>query len=127
MANYNITLTDSTGSATMPPVNVPLTTDTLEGSTDVTPLSFNVYTDFIAQKDIWSHTWAYMTKAEYDILRGYYDRQFTLFKYPQITITDEGVTTVVVRMYMEKKDVIDNCGTVESVSVRFRETRQLGV
>lgn len=106
----------------MPESEVPLTTTTIEGATDVQVLSFNVYTDFITQKRLWSHTWAYMTEAQFAILKGYYDRQFTLFAYPQLTISDENVNLVTVRMSLNPKNIVDNCGTVNDVTVSFRET-----
>lgn len=123
---YDIILEDSTGQATMPPSEVPLTVSTLEGAVDVQTLSFDVYTDFITQKRLWSHTWAYMTAAEYEILKSYYDRQFIDFTYPRLTIQAEEVSDVVVRMTLSPKNIIDNCGTLEGVTVTFRETKQLG-
>lgn len=125
MNAYDITLTDTTTTATMLATEVPLTTTTLEGAVDVQTLSFNVYTDFIAQKRTWSHTWKYMTEDEYNALVGFYNRQFTLYQYPELTITEEGVDGVIVRMTMNVKNIIDGCGTVNDVSVTFRETRQL--
>lgn len=123
---YDIVLTDSSGATTMPETEVPLTVTTLEGAVDVTTLSFNVYTDFITQKRVWSHTWSYMSEADFAILKGYYDRQFTLYTYPQLTITDESVNLVTVRMTLNPKNIIDNCGQVNDVTVSFRETQQLG-
>lgn len=123
---YQISLTDSTGTEAMPDTEVPLTIETLEGAVDVTTLSYNVYTDFIALKRVWSHKWAYMTEDEYNTIRGFYERQFTLFEYPELTIADEGITNVTVRMSLDPKRIIDNCGTVEGVTVSWRETRQLG-
>jgi len=123
---YEITLTDSTTSATLALPEVPLTVTPLEGAVDVTTLSFDVYTDFITQKRIWSHTWAYMSEDDYNTLVGFYNRQFSLYEYPELTITEEGVTDVIVRMMMQPKNIIDDCGTVQDVSVSFRETSQTG-
>lgn len=123
---YEIQLTDSTGTSTLPETEVPLTVTTLEGATDVTTLSYNLYTDFITQKRVWSHTWAYMSPEDYLILKGYYDRQFTLYTYPQLTIVDENVDLVTVRMSLTPKNIIDNCGELSDVTVSFRETRQIG-
>lgn len=123
---YEITLTDSTGSDTLALTEVPLTTSPLEIATDVQVLSGNLYTDFIAQKRIWSHTWAYLSVSDYNTIKGYYDRQFTLFEYPELTIVDESVSSVPVRMSITPKQVIDNCGTVSDVTVSFRESTQLG-
>lgn len=123
---YEITLNDGTGANTLTATEVPLTTTPLEIATDVQVLSGNLYTDFIANKRIWSHTWAYLTEAEYDVIKGYYDRQFTLFTYPELTIVEEGVSDIPVRMSITPKQIIDNCGVVSDVTVSFRESRQLG-
>lgn len=123
---YEIQLTDSTGTSTLTATEVPLTTNPLEIATDVQVLSGNLYTDFIAQKRIWSHTWAFLTESEYNTIKGYYDRQFTLFEYPELTIADEGVANVPVRMSITPKNIIDGCGVVNDFTVSFRESRQLG-
>lgn len=122
--SYEISLTDSISTSIMPTTNVPLTTTTLEGAVDVQTLSYDIYTDFITTKRLWQHTWAYMTEDEYNDLQGYYLRQFTTYQYPQLSIADEGVSLVTVRMELAPKKVIDHCGTVQDVTVRFRETRQ---
>jgi hypothetical protein len=121
---YQIQLTDDVADEIMPTLNVPLTEGIIEGATDVTTLDMNLYTQFIAQKRLWSHTWKYMSEANFNLLKGFYDRQFTLFKYPLLTITEQGVENIVVRMTLSPRNIIDNCGTVEDVQVSFRETVQ---
>lgn len=123
---YEIELTDSFGSDTLTATEVPLTVTSIEGAVDVQTLSFNIYTDFIAQKRVWSHTWSYMTEAEFNTLKGYYDRQFTAFEYPLLTITDLNVEDVPVRMTLSPQNIIDDCGTVQGVTVGWRESAQLG-
>lgn len=121
---YEIVITDSTDSDTLPALEIPLVLTTIEGATDVQTLDFNIYTDFITTKRLASHTWAYLSEAEYNTLKGYYDRQFTLFEYPTITITELGITNMVVRMTLNPQSIIDHCGTVEGVTVSFRESKQ---
>jgi hypothetical protein len=121
---YTITLTDSTTSATMPVLNVPLMQTVLEGAVDVTTLDLNMYTDFFATKRLWTHRWAYMTESEFNVLKGFYDRQWTLREYPTITIADLAVTDVVVRLNISPQSIIDNCGTVADVEATFRESVQ---
>lgn len=124
---YKIELTDSTTTAEMPTLDVPLTQTILEGATDVTTLDMNMYTDFYAQKNQWTHTWRFMSESDFTILKGFYERQFSLKLYPSLTITDLGVEDVVVRMYLSPQSIIDNCGEVEDVQVTFRETVQLSI
>ena len=46
--------------------------------------------------------------------------------YPQLTIDGESVTDLVVKFELGAKNIIDDCGEVQDVTVSFRETRQLG-
>jgi len=119
-------LTDATGTSTLQMLEVPLTINTIEGATDVQTLDYNVYTDFLTQKRVWSHTWAYMDEDDYNILKGYYDRQFTLFEYPELSIDYYNVANVPVRMTLNQQEVVNYCGRVQNVEVTFRETKQLG-
>lgn len=122
----DIKLTDATGTATLQMLEVPLSIKTIEGATDVQTLDYNVYTDFLTQKRVWSHTWAYMDEDDYNILKGYYDRQFTLFEYPELSIDYYSVANVPVRMTLNQQEVINFCGRVQNVEVTFRETKHLG-
>lgn len=122
-------LTDSTGHSTLPPIEVPLTIATLEGAVDVQTLSYDIYTDFVTQKRTWTNTYAYLDKDQFNLIKGYYDRQFTDFVYPQLSVTGStanDVTNIVVRMTLTPQNIIDNCETVQDVTISFRETRQLG-
>lgn len=122
---YAIQLSDSAATSIMPLLNVPLTEGQIEGATDVTTLDMNIYTDFFVKKRLWSHTWRYMSETDFNTLKGFYDRQFTLFQYPELTISELGVEDIVVRMTLSPQNIIDNCGTVENVQVTFRETVQM--
>lgn len=121
---YQIVLTDDTTSATLATLNIPLQETIIEGAVDVTTLDMNLYTDFTGKKRLWSNPWAYMTEAEFLTLKGFYDRQFTLLKFPLITIEELGVEDVPVRLSMSPRQIIDHCGTVENVEASFRETVQ---
>ncbi|NCU40951.1 hypothetical protein EOL73_04325 [Candidatus Saccharibacteria bacterium] len=120
-----LTLTDGSTSATLPLLAPPLSEAVIEGSRDVTTLDMNVSTYFTYNKRQWEHTWAYLDKTDFDTIKGFYDRQFTLFAYPLLTCTALGVSAVPVRMTLSARQVINNCERVEDVSVTFRETRQL--
>lgn len=120
-----IVLTDDTGSHTFQALEVPLTITTLEGAVDVVTLDNNMSTYFTANKRQWSHTWAYMTEDEYNFLKGYYDRQWTLYKYPRLTISELGVSNIPARMTLSPQNIIDHCATVNNVGVTFRESIQM--
>ena len=122
--SFSLTITDDTGSATFTNPEIPLVKETLEGVTDVQTLDMNVYTDFFANKSLITRTWAYMTATEYALLRGFYDRQFTLNKYPLITIESIGIEDTPVRMTLSATEYIDNCGTVQNVQASFRQSVQ---
>ncbi len=119
------TITDSTGSYALPTINAPLSIEKLDAATDVVTLSNEMYTDFTVQKRGWVYPYSTLTEDEYNTIKGYYDRQFTLFQYPRITTPHYDVSDVPVRMYLNTQDVYNNCGSVENVEIRFRETSQL--
>jgi hypothetical protein len=123
---YKIYLTDSAGTHELPPLEVPLTRVKNEKMTTVEPLSGNVYDQFFATKRVWAHTWKYLTKEQYDLLDEIYERMKSEWTYPQLTIEGENVTNLVVKFELGAKNIIDNCGEVQDVTVSFRETRQLG-
>lgn len=120
-----LTLSDATGSTTLQIPEIPLTEGTIEGATDVQTLDNNVSTYLSANKRIWSHKWAFMTPDDYDVVRGYYDRQWTNYKYPLFSIPHYGISNVPVRMTMDDKNIIDDCGTLGGVQATWRETRQM--
>lgn len=123
---YKIFLTDSAGTHELPPLEVPLTRVKNEKKTVIEPLSGNVYEDYIATKRSWAHTWAYLTKEQYDLLDEIYERRKAEDVYPRLTIEGENVTELVVLYELGAKNIVDDCGTVSDVTVSFRETRQLG-
>lgn len=118
-----ITLTDSTTTHTFQALEPPLTISPIEGVVDVVTLDNNMSSYFTANKRLWQHTWRYMTEAEYGHLKGFYDRQWTLFQYPTVTITAIGVTGVPVRLTLSPQQIIDNCETVEDATITMRESR----
>lgn len=123
---YVIYLTDSAGTHELPPLEVPLTRVKNEKMTTVEPLSGNVYDDYIATKRTWAHTWRYLSEDEYALLDEIYERMKSEWTYPQLTIDGENVTDLVVKFELGAKNIIDDCGEVQDVTVSFRETRQLG-
>lgn len=110
----------------MPPLEVQFLNQNIENAVDVETLDASVYTDFVSN-DLaeWTFNYAKLTEAQYDALRAIYDSQFTLFQYPVLTIPYYN-TDSPVRMYINTKDIWNNCGSVQNVQIRFRETRQLG-
>lgn len=123
--SYQITLHDSTTSWTSPAPNTPLTERIIEASNEVTTLDMNVYIDVFNIKKEWTINWGYMTAEDYNSLKGFYTRQFTAFEFPDVTIVDLGVSSVVARMTLSEQTITDGSGLVENVQVRLRETVQL--
>lgn len=121
---YEITLTDDASTWTSPAPKPPLAVDTIESAIDVTTLDLNVYTDLIGTKKMWTVNWGGMTPSEYASLKAFYDRQFTLYKYPVLSIPDLAVDDVVVRMTITSQDIVDDTGMVDGVTVTLRETAQ---
>lgn len=123
----SLTLTDLQDTVTYDLLQVPLTTSDVEGTTDVTTLDGNIYTDYLYDKKTFSHKWAWMSLEDYNRLRAFYDRQFSDYKYPTMTLTepDGTVITKVTKMDISAKKMINQCGVVEDVEIKLRETRQI--
>lgn len=119
------TITDSTGSFQLPYTSPPISMEKVDSFTDVVTLGNDMYTDFVNQKRGWKYQLATLTKAQYSSLKGFYDRQYTLYQYPMLTISEYPVTLVTVRMYLNTQEVYNNCGDVEDVEISFRETSPL--
>ena len=122
-----IILQDNTTTLTLPVLNVPLQEDTIENAVDVQTLDYNIYTDFINQKRKWTHTWEFLSDTDYNSIKGFYDRQFTLFRYPTLTISYYGITSIPVRLNLNTKNIINTCGMVNSITLVMRETTQLEI
>lgn len=124
-----ITATLSNGSTTMqlPDIEVSLDTDTIENAQDVQTLDYNIYTDFINSKRRWVLKWDSLDETTYNTLRSIYESQFTDFQYPVLDIPYYSISDVPVRLYMNTKQVWNNCGDVQNVEISLRETAQLPV
>ena len=125
--SYQIEISDSVDTMTIEYPAPPFSESIIEGATDVVTLDMNLYTDFFATKRVWADTLPIMSETDFNQLRGFYLRQFSLWQYPTISIADLGVSDVVVRMSLSPKQVIDNCGRVSNVEISFRETVQMTV
>jgi hypothetical protein len=121
---YEIKLTDDTTNWTSPAPRAPLSVETIESAIDVVTLDLNMYTDLIATKRMWTINWGTMTAANFVSLKGFYDRQFTLYKFPLLSITDLSLTNVVVRMTISSQDIASDTGIVDGVTITLRETTQ---
>jgi hypothetical protein len=121
---YEIRLTDDTTTWLSPAPRAPLSVETIESAIDVTTLDLNLYTDLIATKRMWTVNWGTMTAANFALLKAFYDRQFTLFKFPLLTITDLSISSVVVRMTISSQDIASDTGIVDGVTITLRETIQ---
>ena len=121
---YEITLTDDSTSWTSPPPQTPLNVQTIESAIDVTTLDLNIYTDLIATKRMWTINWGTMTAADFVDLKAFYDRQFSLYKLPLLTIPDLGLSDVVVRMTISDQSITSDDGLVDGVTITLRETNQ---
>lgn len=119
------TLTNGGGSLQLPIIEVPLSEQILEGATDVQTLDNNLYTDFVNQKRLWQLPYDSLSEDDYNALRAFYDDQFVSFNYPTISIPHYSVSDIPVRMFLNTKEVFNNCGDIQNIQLSFRETNQL--
>ena len=122
--SYAVTLHDGTTTWTSPSPNTPLTERTLEATAEVVTLDMNVYVDLLSTKREWTINWGYMSATDYANLRGFYTRQFTALSFPDVTIPDLSIASVVVRATLNEQNITDASGLVENVTLILRETIQ---
>ena len=123
--SLTLTITDEHDSVTYELLEVPFTKVNETGTSDVTVMSGNVYTDYVYRKFRLDHTWAVMTEDEFLKLEGFFNRQFSLYKYPLVSVPELGIDNVPCRMKLGDRKIISNCGLVEKVKISLRETAQL--
>ena len=123
--SLTLTITDDQETVTYDLLEVPFTKANETGTSDVTVLSGNVYTDYVYHKFRLDHTWAVMSEDEFLEIEGFYNRQFSLNKYPRVTVPELGIDNVPCRMKLSDRKIISNCGLVEKVKISLRETVQL--
>lgn len=98
----------------------------IENASDVTTLSGELYTDFISVEHTWEFNYESLTQAQYDALRAIYDSQFeSPYEYPLLSIPYYDLVDQPVRMYINDKNIWNNCGAVQNVQFIFRITEQL--
>lgn len=119
------TLANSVTSLTMPPIEKQFIHAPIENATDIQTLDGNIYTDFTNQKSEWTFNYDSLTEDEYNAIRAIYDSQFSLYEYPVLSIPHYSLEDQPVRMYINEKDIWNNCGAVQNVQLRFRVTDQL--
>jgi hypothetical protein len=125
MSAITATLTNDNGSLQLPAIEKQFLHAPLENAVDIQTLDGNIYTDFTSQKASWEFNYDSLTEDEYDAIRAFYDAQFTLLAYPLLSIPFYSLTNRSVRMYINEKDIWNNCGAVQNVKLTFRETDQL--
>lgn len=122
-----LNLTDDVDSVDLELPEVPITEDTTNNDVEVVTLDNNLslYITPDSDKRIWTHTWAYLSLEQYQVLKGFRDRQRTLFQYPLLNIAAQGITDVPVFMKLSARNTIDDCGEVQGVTITLRESQQM--
>lgn len=93
--------------------------------TDVVTLSNDMYTDYSGNTyNEWTINYQTLTDAQYQAIRADYDAQKTTGEYPVIDIPFYGVEDQPARMFLNERDVWNNCGSIEGLEIVFRETAQ---
>lgn len=105
----------------MPPIEQDFINTPLENATDVQVLSGDIYTDFISQGSQWTFNYDSLTETQYNALRAAYDAQFTSHVYPTLAIPYYSVSSKA-RMTINDKNIWNNCGSVQNVTITFRLT-----
>lgn len=123
--SLTLTITDNNTSITYTLLPSPFHKNREIGESKVLTASGDVYTDYVYKKFEFEYEWGFLTADEYAVLEGFFNRQYSLNKYPRISIPELGVDNMVAKMELSDQSIINNCGIVEKVKVSFRESTQL--
>lgn len=120
-------ITSTLNGTAMPPIEQQFLHTPIENAADIVTLSGEMYTDFVSQNNSWTFNYDSLTQAQYDILKAAYDAQFTSYSYPVLSILFYSLDSAPCRMYINEKDIWNNCGDVQNVQISFREQYSVGV
>ena len=84
---YRLTIQDSQDSMQFDLLDAPIKIEDVEGAVDNTVLTGDIFTDYLFLKKRWEQKWAIMCKDEYERLRGFYTRQWSLATVPSVKVT----------------------------------------
>lgn len=84
---YRLTIADSQDSMQFDLLDAPIKIEDVEGAVDNTVLTGDIFTDYLFLKKRWEQKWAIMCKDEYERLRGFYTRQWSLATVPSVKVT----------------------------------------
>jgi len=118
-------LTDSTGQIILPEIDTPFVLSPIYKMTEVEVAGGAMYFDYVGTKRTWIITWSYMTDVEFNIIKGYLDRQLENGVFPELTDVTHNAVNVVVYMTLNEQNIIDTCGNVSGVTLTLRETIQM--
>lgn len=118
-------ITATLNGVAMPTIQRDFINTPTENAVDVTTLSGSLYTDFVSVEHSWTFNYESLTEAQYNALRAIYDSQFTTYQYPELSIPFYGIEDRPVRMYINEKNIWNNCGSVQNVQFIFRLTSQM--
>lgn len=124
-----LTIQDSTDAMSFDATLVtPITLSPIINETDVETVDGNISTYYGSTKRQYEVQLMAMDQESYASLKAFITRQYQSLKYPQITIT--GATTINVanmtaKISLSDTEVINACGMVDGISLKFRESKQL--
>lgn len=119
-------ITSTLNGDAMPPIEQEFLQTPIDIAEDIVTLDNSLYTDFTGNRhSSWTYNYESLTQAQYDALKASYDDQFEAYQYPLLSIPFYSVEDVPCRMYINERNIWDNCGSVQNVQITFRETSQL--
>ena len=105
-------------------ISDPLSIQDVEGKSQNTTLSGDVYVDYVYRKKNIKFKIFNLSDSDYNEIRGFYTRQFENNRFPTISITELNITNMVAFMTMDNRNINDQCLTTNTLELNFRETVQ---
>lgn len=124
--SLTFTISDGTATKTYAEAKIlsPLKIKDITGKSQNTTLNGNVYIDYVYNKKQITLSLPVMSDSDYATIRGFYDRQFSNNRFPTISITELGISNMVVAMDISDRDIISQCLLTDEIQLTFRETVQ---
>lgn len=118
-----IILKDVTRTVEWDMVEVPLTEKTKDNVKQIKTLNNSLTTYIIgSRKRIWEHSWSYPTRAEYDEIKSFYDKQIRNQEILKLTIEGvDGVVDVPVWLEISDREIMSFDGMVKEMKATFTE------
>jgi len=108
-----------------PSLHAPFIEIPIENATDIITLDGTMYTDFINERRQWKLHWSVLESNQYNIIKTAYRSQFLNESYLTVDIPFYGINGVLMRMFLNEKNIRNAGDCILGVEVILTEKRAI--